>query len=72
VSATATLSPFGFAGFASLWFVFEALVGEKHLFAAGKHELRTALCALQHLVVIFHEPLSPGPVRGRGMGGLCT
>jgi hypothetical protein len=22
--------------------------------------------------VVFHEPLSPGPVAGKGVGGLCT
>jgi hypothetical protein len=72
---TATASAFGplcFAGFTSLGFVLESLVGEKHLFAGSEYELRPALRTLQHLVVVFHEPLSPGPVRGRRLGGLCT
>jgi len=70
-AATAALGPFGFAGFATLGFVLEALIREKHLFAGGKNELCTALRTLQHLVVVFHEPLSPGP-EDRGLGGLCT
>src|SRR6266700_2022878 len=70
-SSTA-LGPFCFAPFAALWFVLEAFVGKKHLFAGGEHKLRAAFCALQHLVVVFHEPLSPGPVSGRRLGGLCT
>ena len=66
--ATAALGPFGFARLAALGFVFEALVGEKHLFAGGENEFSPALRTLQHLVVVFHEPLSPGPVAGEGMG----
>src|SRR5467141_3641160 len=71
-TATAAFGPLRFTGLTSFGLVLEALVGEKHLFAAGEHKLRTALRALQHLVVVFHEPLSPGPVPGRGLGGLCT
>src|SRR2546429_4662096 len=41
--------------------VFEAFIREKHLFAGRKNELCAALRTLQHLVVVFHEPLSPGP-----------
>src|SRR5216683_3743869 len=70
--ATAAFGPLRFTGLTSLGLVLEALVGEKHLFAAGEHELRAALRTLQHLVVVFHEPLSPGPVTGRRLGGLCT
>src|SRR5882672_10209941 len=70
--ATAAFGPLRFTGLTSLGLVLEALVGEKHLFAACEHKLRTALRALQHLVVVFHEPLSPGPVPGRRLGGLCT
>src|SRR4030088_2222439 len=70
--ATAAFGPLGLTGFTSFGLVLEALVGEKHLLAAGEHELRTALRTLQHLVVVFHEPLSPGPVPGRKLGGLCT
>jgi hypothetical protein len=61
-STTATLGPFRFAGFAALGFVFESLVGEKHLFAGRKNEFSTTLRTLQYSIVIFHEPLSPGPV----------
>jgi hypothetical protein len=71
-TTAAALGPLCFAGFTSLGFVFETLVGEKHLFAGGEHELRPTLRTLQHLVVVFHEPLSPGPVVGRRLGGLCT
>jgi hypothetical protein len=72
MSDTASLGPLGFAAFAALGFVLEALVGEKHLFAGCEDELRTALRTLQDLIVIFHEPLSPGPVSGRRMGAVCT
>jgi hypothetical protein len=58
-AAPATFGSFRLAGFATLWFVLEALVGEKHLFAGGKHELSTTLGTLEDLIVIFHEPLSP-------------
>jgi hypothetical protein len=61
-TATAALGPFRFAGFAALGFVFESLVGEKHLFAGRKNEFSTTLRTLQYSIVIFHEPLSPGPV----------
>src|SRR5713101_511336 len=71
-AATAALGPFSLASLASLGFVFEALVGEKHLFAGGKNELSTTLRTLQYSIVVFHEPLSPGPVPCRRLGGLCT
>src|SRR5229473_1044594 len=48
VTATASFGPFCFAGFTSLGFVFETLVGEKHLFAGSEHELRPAIRTLQH------------------------
>jgi hypothetical protein len=71
-TTTAALGPFSLASFATLGFVFEPLVGEKHLFAGGKNEFSTALRTLQHSIVVFHEPLSPGPVPGTRLGGLCT
>jgi hypothetical protein len=40
--------------FATLWFVFETLVGEKQLFASSKNKLRTASSAFQDLIVVFH------------------
>src|SRR6267143_1302069 len=70
--ATAALGALRFTGLTPLGLVLEALVGEKHLFAAVEHKLRTALRTLQHLVVVFHEPLSPGPLLCRRLGGLCT
>ena len=70
--STAAFGPLCFTTFTALGLVLEALVGEKHLFAACEYKLRAALRALQHLVVVFHEPLSPGPVPGRRLGGLCT
>jgi hypothetical protein len=45
---------FCLAGFAPLGFVLETLVGEKHLFAGGKHKLCTALRALQDLIPVLH------------------
>ena len=47
----------GFAGFAPLGLVLEALVGEEHLLTGGEYELRSALRALQDLVVVFHTLL---------------
>jgi len=58
-AAPAAFGSLRLAGFATLRFVLEAFVGEKHLFARGKYELSTTLGTLQHLIVIFHEPLSP-------------
>jgi hypothetical protein len=51
------LRPLGFAVLAPLGLVFEALVGEKHLFAGGEDKLLTAFRALQDLIVIFHTLL---------------
>lgn len=65
--ASSTFSAFRFATFAAFGFVFEAFVGEKHLFAGGKHKFSTTLRTLQHPVVVFHEPLSLVPL-GQGMG----
>jgi hypothetical protein len=45
------------ATFATFGFVFEALVGEEHLFAGSKDKLRTTFGTLQDLIVEFHEPL---------------
>jgi len=58
-AAPATFGSLRLAGFATLRFVLKAFVGEKHLFAGGKYELRTTLGTLEDLIVIFHEPLSP-------------
>jgi hypothetical protein len=58
-AAPAAFGSFRLAGFAALRFVLEAFVGEKHLFAGSKYELRTTLGTLQDFIVIFHEPLSP-------------
>jgi hypothetical protein len=71
-AATAAFGSLCFAGFTSFGLVLEALVGEKHLFAAGEHEFRTAFRTLQHLVVVFHEPLSPWSRLGGRLGKLCT
>jgi hypothetical protein len=57
----ATFRAFGFASLTAFWLVFKSLVGEKHLFAGGKNELRITIGTLQYPVVVFHEPLSPGP-----------
>jgi len=58
-TTAAAFGPLRFAGFTSFWFVLEALVREKHLFAGRKYELGTALRALQDLVMEFHLPLPP-------------
>src|SRR5689334_17345390 len=44
----------GFARSATLGFVSEILVVEKHLLTGCKNEVRAALHALQHLVLEFH------------------
>jgi len=56
---TSTLGASCFAPFTSLRFVFEALVGEKHLLAGSKYKLGAALRTLQDPIVIFHERRSP-------------
>ena len=60
----APLSAVCLARLAPLRLVFEALVGEKHLLAGGKNELRSTLSTLQDLIVIFHA-LPPSRVRAR-------
>src|SRR5208282_3809762 len=65
-STSAALSALGFTAFASLRFVLETLVGEKHLLAGSKNKFSAALRTLQHPVVVFHEPLSPCPSQGGG------
>jgi hypothetical protein len=45
---------FCLAGLAPLGFVFETLIGEKHLFAGGKYKFCTALRALQDLIPVLH------------------
>ena len=62
-AASRRLSPFCFTPFAALRFVLEPLVGEKHLFAGSKNELAATLRTLQHLIVVFHEPLPLDPAR---------
>ncbi|HEV2288054.1 MAG TPA: hypothetical protein VGR81_03785 [Candidatus Acidoferrales bacterium] len=52
-----TLGANRFTSLASLRFVFEALVGEKHLFAGGEYKFRTAFRTFQDLIVVFHGPL---------------
>jgi hypothetical protein len=52
-----TFGTLGFATFATFRFVFEAFVGEKHLFAGSEHKFGTTFGTLQDLIVEFHEPL---------------
>jgi hypothetical protein len=61
---TRNLTPLGFAVLAPLGLVFEALVGEKHLFAGGEDKLLTAFRALQDLIVIFHTLLRGSTLDG--------
>jgi hypothetical protein len=49
----------GFACFAPLGLVLEALVGEKHLLAGRKDKLGVAFRALQDLIVVFHCAAPP-------------
>jgi hypothetical protein len=68
-ATTATrLGALSFAAFATLRLVFEALVGEKHLFAGGKYELGTTLRTLQDLIVEFHHRSPCDPFRAVGNG----
>src|SRR5258708_16541830 len=69
------LRAFGFAVLAPLRLAFEALVGEKHLFAGGENKLLTAFRTLQDLIVVFHTLLrdsalvqSPQHLRPRQIG----
>ena len=65
-TASAAFCALGLAGLASLRLVFEALIGEEHLFAGSKNKFSAALRALQDSVMVFHEPLSPSPEPGSG------
>jgi hypothetical protein len=58
-ASSTTFGAFRLAPLATLRFVFETLVGEKHLLAGGKNKLSATLRTLQDLIVVFHEPLSP-------------
>jgi hypothetical protein len=61
---TRHLRPLGFAILAPLGLVFEALVGEKHLFAGGENKLLIAFRAFQDLIVIFHTLLRGSTLDG--------
>jgi hypothetical protein len=65
-TSTTAFSALGLASFASLWFVLETFVGEKHLLAGSKNKFSAAFRTLQNPVVVFHEPLSPCPSQGGG------
>ncbi|MGB2623678.1 MAG: hypothetical protein WA857_19660 [Candidatus Acidiferrum sp.] len=67
-SAAAAFRSFGFAALTPFWFVLETFVGEKHLFAGSKNKLSAAFRTLQDTIVVFHEPFSRCPRRGREMG----
>jgi len=62
-ASASAFGAFSLTSFAALRFVFETLVGEEHLFSGGKNEFGATLRTLQYSIVVFHEPLSPGPVR---------
>jgi hypothetical protein len=61
----------GLAGFAAFGLILEALVGEKHLFAGSEHKFRTALRALQNLIVVFHGSVPPWTPKMVGTRRLC-
>jgi hypothetical protein len=71
-SAASAFGTLCFACLASLGFVFESLVGEKHLFAGGKNKLSATLRTLQDLIVVFHEPFPLDPIRAVGPSSACT
>jgi hypothetical protein len=55
--------PFTFAGFATFGFVLELFIVKEELFPGCKYELRTAVYALQYLVLEFHKaPFNPAPL----------
>jgi hypothetical protein len=54
-SRTTTFGSLGFAAFATLRFVLESFIGEKHLLAGCKYKLGTAFRTLQNPIVEFHE-----------------
>ncbi len=62
-SRDSALHAIRFTGLAPLGLVLEALVGEEHLLARCEYKLRTAFCALQNLIVVFHSLL-------RGLAGI--
>jgi len=51
---TQNCNSFRFAGLASLGFVCELLIVEEQLLPGRKNEIRDAVNALQHLVLVFH------------------
>jgi hypothetical protein len=67
--SASSFGPLGFACFAALGFVFETLVGEKHLFASSKNELGATLGTLQNLIVEFHGRLPWTPIGQKGPAG---
>lgn len=61
-----------FAGLATLGFVLESLVREKHLLAGCEYELRSTIGAFQDLVMVFHTLLrGPGSL-GAGRGAASS
>src|SRR5215470_19846089 len=51
-AASHAVGSLGFASLAALGFVFEALVGEKHLLAGSKNKFGATLRTLQDLIVV--------------------
>jgi hypothetical protein len=61
-----------FAGLATLGFVLESLVREKHLLAGRENEFRSTIGAFQDLVMVFHTLLrGPGSL-GAGIGAASS
>jgi len=59
------LTTFGFAGFTSLRFVLEALIGKEQLFSCRKYEICSAIAALEDPIPVLHgsSPSEQGLVR---------
>lgn len=55
----------GFTRFASLRLVFEAFVGEEHLFAGGENKLCATIGTLQNPIMVFHTLLRTRTGRGQ-------
>src|ERR1041384_586917 len=66
VAATSGLRALGLAGLATLRLVLETLIGEEHLFSAGKNKFGATLRALQNLVMVFHGSVPPETPIGKG------
>jgi hypothetical protein len=66
--ATRCGGPFRLARPTPLGLILKPLIGVKELFSGGKHELRSAINALEDLVFVFHE-IAPYALKLPDQGG---